>query len=105
MKIICAGFPKTGTKSMALALSQLGYTVHDFEEHNEYNLDNYLDFFEGRVGEEIFLEMYRDVDVVVDQPACTLWHIILRQFPEAKVILMERESPEAWFRSYEVGDN
>ena len=59
MKIICAGFPKTGTKSMALALSQLGYTVHDFEEHNEYNLDNYLDFFEGRVGEEIFLEMYR----------------------------------------------
>ena len=57
------------------------------------------------MGEEIFLEMYRDVDVVVDQPACTLWHIILRQFPEAKVILMERESPEAWFRSYEVGVN
>ena len=54
------------------------------------------------MGEEIFLEMYRDVDVVVDQPACTLWHILLRQFPEAKVILMERESPEAWFRSYEV---
>ena len=43
--------------------------------------------------------------MVVDQPACTLWHIILRQFPEAKVILMERESPEAWFRSYEVGVN
>ena len=42
---------------------------------------------------------------MVDQPACTLWHIILRQFPEAKVILMERESPEAWFRSYEVGVN
>ena len=25
-------------------LRQLGYTVHDFEEHLEYNLDNYLDF-------------------------------------------------------------
>ena len=45
------------------------------------------------------------MDVVVDQPASTLWHLILRQFPEAKVILMERESPEAWFRSYEVGVN
>ena len=42
MKIICAGFPKTGTKSMALALSSLGYSVHDFEEHLQYNLDNYL---------------------------------------------------------------
>ena len=41
------------------------------------------------MGEEIFLEMYRDVDVVVDQPACTLWHIILRQFPEAKAIELE----------------
>ena len=32
MKIICAGFPKTGTKSMAMALRELGYeNVHDFE--------------------------------------------------------------------------
>ena len=49
MKIICAGFPKTGTKSMANALASLGYSVHDFEEHLEYNLDNHLDFFEDRV--------------------------------------------------------
>ena len=38
MKIIGAGFPKTGTKSLALALRDLGYTVHDFEEHMAYNL-------------------------------------------------------------------
>ena len=85
---------------MANALKQLGYSVHDFEEHLQYNLDNYLDFIEGRVGEEIFTDMYRDVDVVVDQPACTLWRIILKQFPEAKVILMERENSEVWLKSY-----
>ena len=100
MKIICAGFPKTGTKSMANALAQLGYKVHDFEEHLEYNLDNYLKFFDGDIGEEIFLEMYQEVDVVVDQPACTLWNIIYQQFPDAKIILMERDSAEDWFRSY-----
>ena len=100
MKIICAGFPKTGTKSMANALTQLGYHVHDFEEHLEYNLDNYIKFFDGDIGEEMFLEMYREVDVVVDQPACTLWDILHQQFPEAKIILMERESEEDWFRSY-----
>ena len=33
MKIICAGFPKTGTKSMATALRQLGFAVNDFPEH------------------------------------------------------------------------
>ena len=100
MKIICAGFPKTGTKSMGNALTQLGYKVHDFEEHLEYNLDNYIKFFDGDIGEEIFLEMYREVDVVVDQPACTLWNIIYQQFPDAKIILMERDSAEDWFRSY-----
>ena len=101
MKIICAGFPKTGTKSMANALSHLGYNVHDFEEHLEYNLDNYLRFFDGDIGEEVFTEMYSDVDVVVDQPACTIWNILHQQFPEAKVILMERDSAEAWFKSYD----
>ena len=100
MKIICAGFPKTGTKSMSNALTQLGYNVHDFEEHLEYNLDNYIKFFDGDIGEEIFLDMYSQVDVVVDQPACTLWNILHQQFPEAKIILMERESAEDWFRSY-----
>jgi len=100
MKIICAGFPKTGTKSMAHALSQLGYSVHDFEEHMEFHLDRYLDFFEGRVGAEVFLEMYKDVDVVVDQPACTIWNILRGQFPDAKVILMERDSSLSWVKSY-----
>ena len=85
---------------MAKALTQLGYNVHDFEEHLEYNLDNYVKFFDGDIGEEIFLDMYREVDVVVDQPASNLWQILHHQFPEAKVILMERDSAEVWFNSY-----
>lgn len=40
------------------------------------------------------------MDVVVDQPACTLWNVILSQFPDAKVILMERDSEESWVKSY-----
>ena len=100
MKVICAGFSKTGTKSMANALRELGYSVHDFEEHLEYNLDNYMDYIEGRRGEEVFYEMYREVDVVVDQPAATLFNLILQQFPDSKVILMVRADSQAWLRSY-----
>merc|ERR1711970_1162047 len=44
--------------------------------------------------------MYHKVDVVVDQPASTLWHVIWSQFPDAQVILMERDSEESWVRSY-----
>ena len=85
---------------MANALRTLGYSVHDFEEHVEYNLENYLDYLEGRVGEEVFLEMYREVDAVVDMPASTLSMVIHQQFPDAKVILMVRSDSEAWLRSY-----
>ena len=100
MKIICAGFPKTGTKSLALALRQLGYeSLHDFEDHYELNLDHYLDFFEGRVDGTVFKKLYDDVDVVIGQPASTLWHILLQQFPDAKVILMVRDSADAWCKS------
>jgi len=101
MKVICAGFPKTGTKSLALALRQLGYEhVHDVEEHLQYNLDNYLDFFEGRSDGSIFKSIYKDVDAVVDLPAVSVWYILHRQFPDAKVILMVRDNENDWFNSY-----
>ena len=32
MKIICVGYAKTGTKSMAKALRHLGFSVFDWEE-------------------------------------------------------------------------
>ena len=101
MKVICAGFPKTGTKSMAAALRQLGYgNVHDFEESLEYNLDNYLDFLEGRVDDTVFKTMYKDVDAVVDNPACCIWSNIAKHFPDAKIILMVRDNEDIWFNSF-----
>ena len=96
MKVICAGFPKTGTKSLAAALRSLGYSVHDFEEHIDLSLDRYLDFFDGLVGPEVLTEMYSEVDCVVDQPACTIWRILAQQFPEAKVprfLILTRKPP------------
>ena len=42
MKVIGAGLPKTGTTSMAAALAELGYSVHDHIEHLEYNFEVYF---------------------------------------------------------------
>ena len=90
MKVICAGFPKTGTKSLALALGSLGYSVDDFPEHMA-NLDTYLPVLQGRLGPEALHALYSGVDVVVDQPACHLWAALLHLFPEAKVVRGERQ--------------
>ena len=43
MKVICAGFPKTGTKSISKALRDLGFTVFDWEEQAFDFLDHWVD--------------------------------------------------------------
>ena len=47
MKIICAGYPKTGSKSCSTALRKLGYNVADYMETAEFLSGVWLDFYEG----------------------------------------------------------
>ena len=42
MKLICAGFPKTGSKSCSSALRKLGYTVADLVETIEKVFTSFL---------------------------------------------------------------
>ena len=42
MKIICAGFPKTGSKSCSAALRVLGFKVADWLETAEYLGDTWI---------------------------------------------------------------
>ena len=44
--------------------------------------------------------MYQNVDAIMDQPSCNVWNNVFQQFPEAKVILMVRDSEDVWFKSY-----
>ena len=47
MKFICAGYPKTGSKSCSAALRQLGYTVCDYVETTEYIAPTWADYVDG----------------------------------------------------------
>ena len=49
MKFICAGYPKTGSKSCSAALRQLGYTVCDYVETMEYIAPTWADYVAGHV--------------------------------------------------------
>ncbi|XP_001640636.2 uncharacterized protein LOC5520713 [Nematostella vectensis] len=98
MKIIGAGLPKTGTKSLASALRHLGYNVHDRPEQVQFHCDEYIAAFEGQMPN--FEEMYENVDATTDVPACLFYKEIFRAFPDAKVILSVRDDEESWRRSF-----
>lgn len=85
MKIIVAGYPKTGTKSLNAALTELGYNVYDYMEHYFYHYNEWIRIYEGKEDIEVFKQMYKDVDAVVDGPACFFWYEIHQAFPDAKV--------------------
>ena len=59
MKVVCAGFPKTGSKSASAALRKLGYNVADFLETMQYFGHIWDDYMEGRCDIETVIEEYK----------------------------------------------
>ena len=83
---------------MAKALRQLGFSVYDGEEHFLIHYQQWWDIFnEGK--EPDFFSMYQNVDAITDSPPVAFYEDIFKLFPEAKVVLMERDSEEVWVKS------
>ncbi|XP_076804512.1 uncharacterized protein LOC143448591 isoform X2 [Clavelina lepadiformis] len=99
MKVIVAGFPKTGTTTMCTALTILGYKTYDFFEHYSYRGDDWNKLLESGGSVDDFKRMYQDVDAVTDVPACYFWEQIHEAFPDAKIILSIRDE-DAWYKSF-----
>ena len=97
MKVICAGFLKTGTKSITKALQHLGFTVFDWEEQTFDFLDHWVDVFQNGVKPDM-KRVYQNADVCVDIPGYLFFEEILEAFPDCKVILSVREE-DSWIES------
>ncbi|XP_076804509.1 uncharacterized protein LOC143448589 [Clavelina lepadiformis] len=98
MKVIVAGFPKTGTTTMCTALTILGYKTYDFFEHYSYHGNDWNKLLESGGTVDDFRRMYKDVDAVTDAPACYFWEQIHEAFPDAKIVLTIRHE-DAWYKS------
>lgn len=106
IKVIGAGFGRTGTTSTKAALERLGlapcYHMREILQprpgFNDGHLDAWHAFATGRGGMdwEWLLQHY---EAVLDHPVCLFYEDLLEIFPDAKVVLNVRE-PEAWFRSW-----
>jgi len=99
VKVIGAGFGRTGTSSLKAALETLGfgsaYHMTEVFTHPEH-----VGFWEAaRRGERVDWEgFFSGYGVAVDWPACAFYAELMEAFPEAAVILTVRD-PERWYDS------
>jgi hypothetical protein len=98
LQVIGAGYGRTGTMSLKLALEQLGFgPCHHMVEvfaHPE-SIPWWSDAADGRADWDKIFQGYR---AAVDWPTATFYKELADHYPDAKVILTERD-PESWFKS------
>jgi hypothetical protein len=99
LKILGAGFGRTGTNSLRVALGYLGYNTcyHMFEvkenpEHVHFWNQAYV---EDNADWECFFKSYH---AAVDWPAAAFWKQITSAFPQVKIIVTVRD-PDEWYES------
>ena len=97
MKVICAGMPKTGTKSISKALRHLGFTVFDWEEQILDFLDHWVAVFQNGINPDV-KRVYQNADAVLGHPGSFFYEEILEAFPDCKVILSVRDE-DSWLKS------
>nr|XP_039272128.1 uncharacterized protein LOC120346451 isoform X2 [Styela clava] len=100
MKVIVAGFTKTGTNTMSACLAALGYKVYGYEQNFFYLRNEWTKILTKGGSKEDFYNMYKDIDAGCDIPFCIFWEEILEAFPDAKIIFMKRKSEDDWLRSW-----
>lgn len=106
LKIIGAGFGRTGTKSLYTALNQLGFPCYHMEEvvnnkDNKSHLDFWADVANGEPGQQFDWEqVFANYTATVDFPASCVWQELLEKYPDAKVILTGHpKGAEGWYKS------
>ena len=99
MKVIGAGFGRTGTSSLKAALERLGFGPC-YHMTEVFAQPDHADFWVSAWhGKQVDWEgVLGDYGATVDWPAYTFYEELMRQHPDAKVLLSVRDS-EPWFES------
>ena len=102
MKILGAGFCRTGTLSTRRALIDLGLDpcFHMANVHDEGLDDLFVQFFNGNHEPLVDYLKENGFMACVDFPMSVLVDQMMVHFPEAKVLLNVRDSAKTWVNSY-----
>ena len=98
LKVIGAGFGRTGTLSLKHALERLGlgpcYHMAEVAAHPEH-VDLWRRAWRG---EDPWGEIFADYHAAVDWPAAAFWPRLMDHYPDAFVLLSLRDG-RSWFKS------
>jgi hypothetical protein len=99
LKLIGAGFGRTGTLSLKVALEKLGFgpcyhMAEVFPRPDHVAMWHRLAFGQPIDWDQLFAGFH----ATVDWPAARWWREIAAHYPDAKVLLSVRD-PEAWYKS------
>lgn len=106
LKIIGAGFGRTGTMSTYVALKQLGFPCYHMIEviRNKAN-KSHLDFWRRVANTPAgtrhdWNQVFANYTAAVDFPASGVWRELMAAYPDAKVLLtLHPKGAEAWYES------
>ena len=106
LKLIGAGFGRTGTLSTKEALNRLGLPCYHASElllnkANARHLDFWRDVARTPPGtQHDWEQVFAKYTAAVDNPACCVWRELLVAYPDAKVLLtVHPNGAEAWYDS------
>jgi len=101
MKIIGAGFGRTGTISLKQAFEYLGYPCYHMQEvmaaYDRGHVEQWDAALSGKVID--WDALFSGYEATVDFPACVFYQQLMEAFPDAVVVLSVRD-PQGWWRSY-----
>ena len=98
LEVIGAGYSRTGTLSLKLALQRLGIgrCYHFTELMKRRHTARWLKIYDG--ADPAWNALFAGYSATVDWPAASFWRELADHYPDAKVILTVRD-PQAWHRS------
>jgi len=106
LKIIGAGFGRTGTLSTYTALNELGYPCYHMMEvidnkENKSHINFWNNVANSNPGiQHNWDEVFENYTATVDNPGCCVWRELFEAYPDAKVLVtLHPRGPEAWYKS------
>lgn len=99
LKVIGAGYGRTGTKSLQLALEKLGFgKCYHMEAlfRNPHDVVHWQNAYEEKPTD--WNALFNGYSSAVDFPSSMYYKELASHFPDAKVILTTRD-PESWYKS------
>ena len=99
LEVIGAGFGRTGTMSLKVALEALGFGPCYHMSEVFANPEHVEQWDAAARGEPVnWEELFRGYRATVDWPGAAFYEDLIERYPDAKVILTVRD-PEKWYES------